>query len=99
MNAIAIELALAGMVLADDLKDAGGAVLLPAGATLTDGNLRSLRRRGIQACPIAQPSEPEDEVAKALRLERSQQRLRRLFRSYAESTPLLRLLISYRSKG
>ncbi|MBC7858910.1 MAG: hypothetical protein H7Z39_09055, partial [Burkholderiaceae bacterium] len=47
---IDIEQAEAGMVLARDLKDAAGSVLLLAGASLSAGNLASLRRRGVSAC-------------------------------------------------
>ncbi|HAT31875.1 MAG TPA: hypothetical protein DCW29_13770 [Janthinobacterium sp.] len=49
---IPLEQASAGMVLAADLRDADGAVLLPAGATLSVASLASLRRRGIAACSV-----------------------------------------------
>lgn len=49
---IALDQAEAGMVLADDLLDSHGAVLLPQGAILTDATLASLRRRGVAHCSI-----------------------------------------------
>lgn len=94
----------AGMVLAEDLTDAHGGVLLPAGASLTDANLASLRRRGIEACTVLveEAAAAEDPAVRAAEQLRLQQRLARLFRASAglEATPqLLQLLITYRQNG
>jgi hypothetical protein len=96
---IDIDAASAGMVLAADLKDASGVVLLPAGATLSESSLNSLRRRGIEQIGVLQDAAPED--AAALQAERVRQcaRLQRLFRRSAEvgaSAKLLERLTSYR---
>lgn len=105
---IDIEQAEAGMVLARDLKDATGSVLLLAGASLSEGNLASLRRRGVQACVVLMesadgPAEREaDAAAAAAERERRCQRLAHLFRHSAgeQATPLLlRLLNDYRQNG
>lgn len=106
---IDIDQADAGMVLAADLTDHSGGVLLPAGATLTGANIASLRRRGIVACAIVvaepepdQARRAEDEAAAALERERRQLRLLHLFRRSGgeQATPLLlRLLTDYRKEG
>lgn len=101
---VELELARAGMVLAGALLDANGSVLLPDGATLTEANLASLRRRGVEACTVvlAAGESAEDPAARAARLARQQQRLARLFRRSAatEATPqLLQLLSTYRENG
>ena len=87
MNALEQTLALddarEGMVLALELRDAGGAVLLPAGAALSASSLNSLRRRGIaQLCVVAE-APPEDPAIAIARRERLAQRLERLFRHSA----------------
>lgn len=69
-----------GMTLADNLVDASGNVLLPAGATLNESTLTSLRRRGIDTISIEfqLPSlSPEEREAQRMRFA---QRLDALFR-------------------
>jgi hypothetical protein len=76
---IALDDATAGMVLAVDLCDDGGAVLLPAGATLSDASLKSLGRRGVETLSVQDdeldgasggaPSEAE-QLRRCARLER-----------------------------
>lgn len=70
--------ALPGMVLADDLRDAWGNILLPQGAKLTEATLTSLRRYSIEALPILSEELSADE--EAAEMERHQQRLMILFR-------------------
>jgi len=95
---IALADASAGMVLAADLVDDGGAILVPRAATLTDSLLGALRRRGVERCVIV----VEEAVdAAALERERQQrlQRLERLFRHTAGapgSAQLLARLRAYR---
>jgi hypothetical protein len=101
---IDLDAARAGMVLAGDLVDANGSVLLPDGATLTEANLTSLRRRGVEACSVlpADADAFDDPAARAARLAQQLRRLERLFRRSAaeEATPqLLRLLTTYRENG
>ena len=92
-----------GMVLAEDLRDDGGKVLLPAGATLGEATLASLRRRGIASLNVVGEAPPAADEA-ALRAERERQcaRLERLFRASAgqgASARLLELLRDYRRSG
>lgn len=110
-QALALDQAAAGMVLADDLRDAGGALLLPAGAVLSEAALAGLRRRGVAGCRVetahpANAAEPAAETEHAApgspRQERAQARLRHLFRHSAGAggaATLLRLLSDYRAKG
>jgi hypothetical protein len=92
-----IDEARAGMVLAEAVVD-GGAVLLPAGATLSDSTLASLLRRGVEVVHVRIAPEPSADV---MEVDPAQQGLRldRLFRTsmHTGSTDLLRNLIqSYR---
>ena len=48
-----------GMVLSDDLLDAYGKTLLPAGATLTQDILARLPGHGVASLPIAVPEQPK----------------------------------------
>lgn len=98
---IEIDAASEGMVLSHNLLDSGGAVLLPAGATLSPASLTSLRRRGVEHLQVrvaAQASEADQAATRAER-ERQCQRLQRLFRSSAAvgaSAELLEQLLAYR---
>lgn len=72
-----------GMTLSDTLLDAHGGVLLPSGTVLTDSNITSLRRRGIDTVIVL-----NDEISAAdlaIERERLQQRLDRLFRKSADN--------------
>lgn len=110
---IAIDQAAAGMVLAADLLDAHGAVLLPHGATLTDATLASLRRRGVDHCTVEpaadaadadgapSPSALAEQAARAALRERQLARLQHLFRhsaGYEANAMLLQLLTDYRNR-
>ncbi len=93
--------ALAGMILAADLLDDSGGMLLPAGATLSESSLNSLRRRGVEAVSIVAEAEPADPAALQALREQRRQRLQVLFRRSATvgATPaLLAILESYRSE-
>lgn len=97
---LALELASAGMVLADDLLDAAGTVLLPAGATLTGSMLDALARRGIASVAIVGE---ESNQQREQERERQCARLARLFRHSASdagsdsaSAVLLERLLHYR---
>lgn len=95
---ITIDNAAEGMVLASDLLD-GGAVLLPAGATLSASSLSSLRRRGIEQLQVEVAQAPPDQAALQAERERRCQRLARLFRKCADigsSARLLERLQTYR---
>lgn len=107
---IALAQAAPGMVLAADLLDGHGAVLLPRGATLTDAALASLRRRGVAHCtvePAAADAAVDAEADAAARAARARQReqqlarLQHLFRHCAgqeANATLLQLLTDYRNR-
>lgn len=80
-----IELAQAseGMVLAQPVCDAGGAVLLPRGATLSAASLASLGRRGIAQLQVVREACAADLAAQAAERERQCQRIEHLFRRSA----------------
>jgi hypothetical protein len=95
---ITIDDATEGMVLSQALLD-GGAVLLPAGATLSASSLNSLRRRGIEQLHVALAAAPVDQAALQAERERTGQRLVHLFRNSAgtgASDKLLERLHNYR---
>lgn len=102
VETVAIGEAGAGMVLADDLRDDAGAVLLPAGAILSAATLASLRRRGVATLRIAARDAGADGAARQAECERQCQRLERLFRRSAEvgaTGQLLERLYAYRRAG
>ena len=88
---ITIDEATEGMVLSHDLLD-GGAVLLPAGATLGASSLNSLRRRGVEQLRVAVAAAAPDAAALQAERERQCQRLARLFRNSAPVGASARLL-------
>lgn len=93
---IGLDKANAGMVLAAALLDEKGAVLVPCDATLTEGMLSGLRRRGIERCMIwvedvANPAELARERARRL------QRLEWLFRHSAGQPGTICLLAQLRT--
>ena len=49
-----------GMVLADALQDASGAVLLPAGCVLTAAMMHALERRGVASITIGTSPDVDD---------------------------------------
>lgn len=86
----AIDQVQAGAVLAADVVDAGGRILMPAGATLTATALESLQRRDIVSLTIESLQE-EDPAAREARRVRLETRLARLFR-HAGEQPEMRAL-------
>ncbi|MBA5606369.1 hypothetical protein H3H36_13510 [Duganella sp. FT3S] len=107
---ITLDQAGAGMVLADELSDGHGTVLLPQGAILTEATLASLRRRGVAQCVVVRPAQPghgdadADGGAPAARAALRQHqlaRLQHLFRHSAgqeANATLLQLLTDYRNQ-
>ena len=69
-----------GMVLADDLLDAAGHLLLPRGTTLTAAMLASMPRHHIPALPILIPDAPAGGNPAAGAPQAARQRLAQLFR-------------------
>lgn len=75
---IAIDDAGTGMVLAGEVRDGAGNVLLAEGATLTETLLAALRRRGVESIRIEDDSVSEEQLAE--QRERLVARLAHLFR-------------------
>jgi hypothetical protein len=70
-----------GAVLAEAVADARGTVLLPAGLSLTETHLSSLRRRSISTLTVAAPPDPAE---LARRREKIRERVLFLFRHSAD---------------
>lgn len=99
---VGLEQASAGMVLAADLCDDAGQVLLPAGATLSEATLLSLRRRGVASLNVVGQAPAPDAAAVQAERERQCLRLVRLFRASATEGAtgrLLEHLLAYRRSG
>lgn len=75
---VAIDDAGAGMVLAAEVRDAQGNVLLAEGAALTEALLSALRRRGVESVRIEDDGMSEEQLA--AERERVAARLAHLFR-------------------
>jgi len=88
--------AAAGMTLAQDLLDSGGAVLLPRDATLTDSLLGALRRRGVQRCVVVVEA-AVDEAELERERERRLGRLEHLFRHVGAAPGSAQLLARLRA--
>jgi len=108
---IPLDQASAGMVLAEALRDAHGAVLLPQGSTLSEASLASLRRRAVASCCVVGAAADPHELTQEVTHELAQQlarlraaraaRLERLFRhsgGFEAGATLLRLLGAYREQ-
>jgi len=83
-----------GMILSDDLLDAQGGVLLPAGVTLSESTIISLRRREVDMLPILGDEVPDADDAASI--EKHRERLQRLFRKQTEddmATAILRQFV------
>ncbi len=96
----ALDSVLPGSVLAAELRDVQGAVLLPKGASVTEATLLSLRRRGIETLVVLveQADDPEREAASRQEIE---QQLRHLFRLAGDEAParqLLQMIREYRGR-
>lgn len=101
---IVMEQAQEGMVLAQALSDASGAVLLAQGATLTAANLTALRRRNVERCHVVMEAEPDPDAQAHAEQERARrlERLAVLFRATppdSAGAELLALLQRYRQGG
>lgn len=91
----------AGMVLAQDVCDAGGGRLLAQGAELSDATITSLGRRGVDFAMVAVEEilTPEQRAARETEI---RERVERLFRKAGNDPMLLKLratLLHYRLAG
>lgn len=90
----------AGMVLADDLLDKLGHVLLPAGACLTEAMLKSLNQHHVQQLSVLVEDLPGHEQDQVLASQIKRERLDKLFRQGPYDAPtatLFSYLKKYRS--
>ena len=88
----------AGMVLADDLLDKLGHILLPAGVTLTEGMLKSIAHHDIHQLSVVVET-PESEVI--VDPQQRVMRLEKIFSQHRNTEPchtLFRYMKSYRLK-
>jgi len=85
---IRLERACAGMVIAVDVTDEEGRVLLPRGAVLRDTRLAMLRRHNITRLTIVPQAQPDGADSRMAVL---RERIGRLFRKHGDS-PLMRRL-------
>jgi hypothetical protein len=90
----------AGMVLAAEVLDHQGSVLLPAGAALTEALLTSMRRRGIDSVQVVDDAVSPQELE--AERERVAARLAHLFRRPGPSAAdamLRKALCAHRTEG
>lgn len=98
MRAIPLSSAEPGMLLADEVRDAGGASLLAAGTELTQPMIASLQRRGVVRLLIAEVEILTPEQL-AQRREEIKKRVAALFRHCGGDPLMARLresLLAYR---
>lgn len=89
-----------GMVLADDLMDKHGRILLPAGTTLTEKTLLSITQHQILQLSIFVNELPGEEHDPALERQKKLDRVAQLFRHgpYLSPTDLLQeYVLKYRA--
>lgn len=87
-----------GTILALDLLDTYGALLLPAGTVLSEALLASLAQRGIEQIVVCDTS-PGDETESAARRQRLANRIEYLFRAAGDNIAMRELqsqITSYR---
>lgn len=102
LKRVPLDHARAGMVLAQDVRDAGGGCLLAQGAELTDATLASLRRRGLDHVMVAEAEQALSPEQRAAREADIRARIDRLFRKAASDPMLLKLhatILQYRLTG
>jgi hypothetical protein len=95
---LALDAAVAGMEIADQLVDRNGNTLLPSGAVLTEASISSLQRRGVEEITIVCAEEPGPDVQ--ARKEQARKRLQKIFRrAYQEELghALLNYVCLYRT--
>ncbi len=76
-----------GMVLADDLMDKLGRILLPAGTSLTDKILKSITQHHILQLSILVSELPGEEQDQTLERQKKIDRLQQLFRHAPYESP------------
>lgn len=88
-----------GSILAADILDSHGALLLPAGSALSEGLLVSLAQHGIDQLDIHDDSPAESEAEAASRRQRLAARIEYLFRAAGDNIAMRELqsqITSYR---
>lgn len=98
---VPIQEAQAGMRLAEEVRNAAGAILLTAGTALDDAALVGLHRRGIE-CLVVDKPDPRSETEVADELARMEARIRHLFHRHCgdpEMQALMLAVLDYRRKS
>ncbi|MDT3736966.1 MAG: hypothetical protein ROZ00_12135 [Denitratisoma sp.] len=98
---VPIQEAQAGMRLAEEVRNAAGAVLLTAGTELDDAVLAGLCRRGVECIVVDRP-DPRSEAEIADELARMEARVQHLFhrhRGNPEMQSLMQAVLDYRRKA
>lgn len=88
---LSLDQAIPGSVLAADLLDAHGALLLPAGTTLSESLLASLAQRGIEQLDLRHDSPAESEAEATARRQRLVSRIEYLFRAAGDNIAMREL--------
>jgi hypothetical protein len=97
---ISIKNIMPGMVLADDLMDKHGRILLPAGTSLTEKILKSIAQHQILQLSIVVSELPGKEQDRSLERQKKIDRVAQLFRHgpYESPTDLLQeYILKYRA--
>ena len=96
MSVVTIEQAQAGMVLASDVKDRRGRLLMPTGRALTDKHLEAFRMWGVASVEVeggpTQEKEPPRRVFDEETLERADWEADLLFANASDPHPFLKEL-------
>lgn len=99
--AIPASQAQAGMRLAADVRQPGGAVLLAAGTELSEAALAGLARRGIETVAVELP-DPRSEAEIAREIELAEARIAHLFHRHPDNAGLQALrqvVLDYRRRA
>lgn len=100
VESLPLEDVMPGVILAAPVLDAGGHVLVPAGAELTESLLASLARRDVATLTITRELQ-EDPAARAARIALVTASLDRLFRRAGDgeaSRALYRAVLAFRAE-
>lgn len=98
---VPIQEAQTGMLLAEEVRNAAGGVLLTAGTELDEAVLAGLCRRGVECLVVDRP-DPRSETEIAEELARMEARVRHLFhrhRGNPELQLLMQAVLEYRRKA
>ena len=90
IDTLDIDAVVSDMLIAEDVVDAGGRILVPAGATVTESMLQGLRRREIEHLQVVREID-EDAEARNARLALIGEQVAHRFRKAGEGSETLQL--------